>query len=1152
MPARGWRGALLLYCTLVLLSSVRGDVVQLTLRTRCRGWPKTTLPCYDVQALRESERHTVYFTPRNVSVATRVDVGVYHAPGASHASAAGFALVRGVYWGDSEMVVETPLGSAFALHEGDEVSICSGGEACVPCLPSSAWDPTVETCVCQRNARLDGEELASATVLALAGGADPGDEVVVRTRAQCVLCEEYEIAVDGQNEDGEAAEVCACDETFGETTIAERNALDFGVGNCRCDAGKFARGSSADGTAECAPCEQGTYKPIFGNQACDACPPGEVTTSDGRSCECPSGRGFTLQYAELAVYRQLFPAMTEPRCVCAPGYEYNAAAHACALCGYDAVNTETSRAACEACPATLVANTARLACECPAGAEAVIDEAQQRIAECRCEAGSAHADDGRLCEPCPINTFRASAAAADECVPCSALEIAAQGSAVCSCMAGASRVAGSCACQSGFVRRESIDPREYPATVTAPPYAVVEHADHPLHGPGRVFYASDFDVAQFVPGAVDVYVYRPGEPRVLQSVMLYRDTFPYSVAASGGLWGHRLAPDAAASNATALGAVALLGTSRLDWRAGDVLVLSSDAPQDAVCLPCASTAACSACADASTTYSLATQSCSAAPEVQDPPCGDWSHQAAGGSCTACPLLERAADGGACVCAPGHEPGPTGSALRCAPCAAGFFKADTGDHVCVPCAAGFIASPGAASCSACGDDEAAVGATCYPCAPNSSPDIATRKQCVCDAEYERGLDGVCEKCVENHFKEEQGDHLCAPCPPLQENVPPSQRVSCSCSAGATVNVSEPASCVPCAVGSFKNAAGNAECTACAEGRSTVSTGARNVSQCVCAPGWFLAERGECEKCPPDSFQEFAGAVGSEQCRACPFRQFQPAEGAARCVPQNVPLPTDVDARVVGLFVRANRSCAIMARPNGFGTDEVCWGDGLLSPQLHEDVAPSVGPVCGDGIVFPFLEECDDGNINGGDGCSGSCIVEPGFFCELRDLADFDNTLAHPSRCCRRYDSPWALTGHCSRCWSRTPPWEGVEYTGLDCALRDVDECKSAALNECVLNGTQCENLDATVGPHAQTHRCVCRGACHWTDPANPSAYFTHLPLPTESNVSHDRLFESAASLVHGALLGVHIGESIAVAEVASWDAMQTLSLFWNLTFIDRFV
>ncbi len=37
------------------------------------------------------------------------------------------------------------------------------------------------------------------------------------------------------------------------------------------------------------------------------------------------------------------------------------------------------------------------------------------------------------------------------------------------------------------------------------------------------------------------------------------------------------------------------------------------------------------------------------------------------------------------------------------------------------------------------------------------------------------------------------------------------------------------------------------------------------------------------------------------------------------------------------------------------------------------------VCGDGIViFPY-EECDDGNANGGDGCSGACKVEANSAC-----------------------------------------------------------------------------------------------------------------------------------------------------------------------------
>ena len=74
------------------------------------------------------------------------------------------------------------------------------------------------------------------------------------------------------------------------------------------------------------------------------------------------------------------------------------------------------------------------------------------------------------------------------------------------------------------------------------------------------------------------------------------------------------------------------------------------------------------------------------------------------------------------------------------------------------------------------------------------------------------------------------------------------------------------------------------------------------------------------------------VPARQCCECPFRQFQPAEGAARCVPQNAPLPTDVDSRVIGLSVHANRSCAVLARPNGFSTDEVCRGDGQVDPVI----------------------------------------------------------------------------------------------------------------------------------------------------------------------------------------------------------------------------
>ena len=39
----------------------------------------------------------------------------------------------------------------------------------------------------------------------------------------------------------------------------------------------------------------------------------------------------------------------------------------------------------------------------------------------------------------------------------------------------------------------------------------------------------------------------------------------------------------------------------------------------------------------------------------------------------------------------------------------------------------------------------------------------------------------------------------------------------------------------------------------------------------------------------------------------------------------------------------------------------------------------GPICGDAVVDPALEECDDGNTLSGDGCSMDCRIEPGYSC-----------------------------------------------------------------------------------------------------------------------------------------------------------------------------
>jgi cysteine-rich repeat protein len=75
----------------------------------------------------------------------------------------------------------------------------------------------------------------------------------------------------------------------------------------------------------------------------------------------------------------------------------------------------------------------------------------------------------------------------------------------------------------------------------------------------------------------------------------------------------------------------------------------------------------------------------------------------------------------------------------------------------------------------------------------------------------------------------------------------------------------------------------------------------------------------------------------------------------------------------------------------GVDEDC-GNGALDPGEACDYASHAGPThctfactiaaCGDGVLTAALgEECDDGNLADGDGCSAACAVELGWNCHL---------------------------------------------------------------------------------------------------------------------------------------------------------------------------
>uniref|UniRef100_A0A7S4RRT8 Uncharacterized protein n=2 Tax=Alexandrium monilatum TaxID=311494 RepID=A0A7S4RRT8_9DINO len=126
------------------------------------------------------------------------------------------------------------------------------------------------------------------------------------------------------------------------------------------------------------------------------------------------------------------------------------------------------------------------------------------------------------------------------------------------------------------------------------------------------------------------------------------------------------------------------------------------------------------------------------------------------------------------------------------------------------------------------------------------------------------------------------------------------------------------------------------------------------------------------------------------------------GAAPVVPQAQRLNGDVPqahrlrfgtlARYlcdVGYFAEPTAGVIDSTAAAGSGLDPVrvvelrCEADG----SVRGGAGPHCLPHCGDGILVPVdhmplydsREQCDDGNGDGGDGCSSQCRVEPGFVC-----------------------------------------------------------------------------------------------------------------------------------------------------------------------------
>lgn len=109
-------------------------------------------------------------------------------------------------------------------------------------------------------------------------------------------------------------------------------------------------------------------------------------------------------------------------------------------------------------------------------------------------------------------------------------------------------------------------------------------------------------------------------------------------------------------------------------------------------------------------------------------------------------------------------------------------------------------------------------------------------------------------------------------------------------------------------------------------------------------------------------------------------------------------------------------------------------------------------CGDGVIQAG-ESCDDGNLAGGDGCSQTCAIEPGWTCSGGTCTDIDECLADNGGCQQTCNNlPGSYECECVA---------GYALNEDHATCHDVDECATA-------NG----GCDQTCTNAAGSYACSC--------------------------------------------------------------------------------
>ena len=270
-----------------------------------------------------------------------------------------------------------------------------------------------------------------------------------------------------------------------------------------------------------------------------------------------------------------------------------------------------------------------------------------------------------------------------------------------------------------------------------------------------------------------------------------------------------------------------------------------------------------------------------------------------GQCVSCPANSSSVAGAhnvsACICDSGFvRSGQVGQV--CLPCPENHYEKD---HACHPCGSGArspSASPSDDSCvcnaSVCqnrtwsfdgspclGSCEAAIEA-CFECPPgffkgsvSAAGNTDACDKCAFDTYQPSAGSLACLHCVHTRQTLHQGATTVFNCTCRPGHEPPyPNQVTSNCSQCATGHFKrDPGehSCLSCVHGTFADEEGSTACKLCssesaiAHANTTAQDASRDVSDCVCLPGYTL-DGGECRQCVVGSFKHEAGLLACNYC------------------------------------------------------------------------------------------------------------------------------------------------------------------------------------------------------------------------------------------------------------------------------------------------